>query len=162
MTVGLTNIAEAQSETLLLRTIAFIVLAALLLTLGLLASQHVLAAPSDVPFNVTSTVDAIDDSVGDGFCHTNPLGPAAGQCTLRAAIMEANVQTCPSVTIFVPSGTYTLTRPPAGPNGPDNGDLNLTAPPGGSDPLISIVGPGAGQARRPAESELAAGLKPRR
>jgi len=36
-------------------------------------------------FNVNSTVDAVDQEPGDGVCLT-----AAGSCTLRAAIMEAN------------------------------------------------------------------------
>src|SRR5688572_2342419 len=38
-------------------------------------------------FVVTSPVDAVDDNVGDGVCATS-----AGDCTLRAAIQEANAQ----------------------------------------------------------------------
>jgi CSLREA domain-containing protein len=36
-------------------------------------------------FTVTSTIDAVDAVPGDGVCAT-----AANQCTLRAAIQEAN------------------------------------------------------------------------
>ena len=67
----------------------------MLVIVALVASQHAVAAPSDIPFNVTTTVDDIDDNPGNGVCHTNPLGPAAGLCTLRAAVMEANRVSAP-------------------------------------------------------------------
>ena len=54
-------------------------------------------------FTVDSTADAEDANPGDGVCAT-----AAGPCTLRAAIQEANA--LPGLdTIVVPAGTYVLT-----------------------------------------------------
>ena len=53
-------------------------------------------------FAVDSTADAEDANPGDGVCAT-----AAGPCTLRAAIQEANA--LPGLdTIVVPAGTYVL------------------------------------------------------
>ena len=66
-------------------------------------------------FQVNSTVDAVDAILGDGRCET-----AAGACTLRAAVMEANASTrywAGLGTTFwpygieVPNGLYRLTLP---------------------------------------------------
>ena len=114
-----------------------------LFALGLPAAPRTLAAPSVVPFIVNSTLDVVDQTPADGFCRTDPLGPAAGACTLRAAVMEANAAGGPAVTIIVPSGMYTLIIPRDPADGPANGDLNLTTPAGGNAPVISIVGAGA-------------------
>ena len=103
---------------------------------AMLVTPRTLAAPSVVTFTVDTTLDLIDPDTSDGVC-------PVGSCSLRAAIMQANVITGPGVTINLPSGTYTLTRPaPPGANGADSGDLNLTKPPSGN-PIISIVGAGA-------------------
>jgi CSLREA domain-containing protein len=96
-----------------------------------------LAAPSSVTFTVNSTLDKIDDNAGDGDCHT-----ASGTCTLRAAVMEADMASGAGATIIVPAGIYTLTIPADVADGANNGDLNLTTP-ASADPLISIVGAGA-------------------
>src|SRR5262245_61926559 len=56
-------------------------------------------------YTVNSTVDAVDQAPGDGLCQT-----ALGECTLRAAIMEANASPGPDV-VQVPAGTYALTLP---------------------------------------------------
>ena len=69
---------------------------------------------------VDSTADAVDANPGDGACDDG-----AGNCTLRAAIMEANA-TAGAVAITLPAGTYTLTIAAAGPNGAETGDLNIT------------------------------------
>jgi len=53
-------------------------------------------------FTVDSTVDAVDANPGDGFCATG-----GGDCTLRAAIQEADALLGED-TIDVPAGTYTL------------------------------------------------------
>src|SRR5438270_3448401 len=53
---------------------------------------------------VNSTADEPDADPADGFCQT-----ASGDCTLRAAIMQANFATGPNM-ITVPSGLYLLTR----------------------------------------------------
>ncbi len=54
-------------------------------------------------FNVNSTLDASDASAGDGTCDDG-----SGNCTLRAAIEEANALGGADI-INVPAGTYTLT-----------------------------------------------------
>jgi CSLREA domain-containing protein len=54
-------------------------------------------------FTVDKAVDATDANPGDGVCDDG-----TGDCTLRAAIMEANASPGPD-TINVPPNTYTLT-----------------------------------------------------
>ena len=68
-------------------------------------------------FTVDTTSDAPDGNVGDGVCAT-----AAGECSLRAAVAEANDTTV--ATIEVPAGTYVLDNAV----GSDTGDLDLSAP----------------------------------
>ncbi len=83
-------------------------------------------------FTVNSTADAIDANPGDGVCAS-----AGGQCTLRAAIMEANA--LPGADdITLPAGTYTLTIPGADEYFDATGDLNI-----GEDLTITGAGPGA-------------------
>jgi hypothetical protein len=98
-----------------------------------------LAAPSAlaVTFTVNSTLDQPDDLTMPGTCHT-----AAGTCTLRAAVMQANRSSGAGATIVLPAGMYTLTIPAAGADGETNGDLNLTTPASGSPPIV-ITGAGA-------------------
>lgn len=68
--------------------------------IGLLAGVSPVDATT---FTVDSTADAQDATPGDGVCAT-----AAGTCTLRAAIQEANA--LPGLdSIVVPAGTYLLT-----------------------------------------------------
>jgi hypothetical protein len=115
-----------------------IIIRAALLTFALLAAPIVRA---DVVIDVDTADDLIDDNTGDGRCHT-----VADSCSLRAAIMQANHLSVPGVRINVPAGTYTLSLPPSGSDGEDNGDLNITAP--GSRPGrnrgITINGAGIG------------------
>src|SRR5712692_9745963 len=62
------------------------------------------AAAASLTFQVTTTTDAPDVSPGDGIC-----ADAAGQCTLRAAVQEADAQPSGSaITIMVPAGTFPL------------------------------------------------------
>jgi len=84
-------------------------------------------------FHVNSTLDKPDADIGDGVCQT-----AANTCTLRAAVMQANVVPG-STTIHLPAGTYTLTRLPIGDNGADTGDLNFASTAG----AITLIGAGA-------------------
>src|SRR4051812_2043041 len=56
-------------------------------------------------YQVDSTADAPDDTPGDDRCAT-----ANGDCTVRAAVMEANAN--PGSTIVIPAGLYRLTIPP--------------------------------------------------
>jgi len=112
-----------------------------LFTIGalLFVVRRTLAAPASVTFTVNSTADAVDDNPGNGICHT-----AAGACTLRAAIMEAD-ESNSDVTIDVPAGTYRLTILPIVPTDTiTSGDLNLT-PPLSGNPIITISGAGSGQ-----------------
>ena len=103
------------------------------------AMLAMLAAPGAlaVTFNLNSFLDQPDDLTIPGTCHT-----AAGTCTLRAAVMQANRTSGAGATINLPAGTYLLTIPAAGSNGETNGDLNLTAPAAGN-PVITITGVGA-------------------
>ena len=103
--------------------------------LALLAGigYHALVAPSALAATLTvdSTVDAPDASPGDGVCAT-----AAGECTLRAAIQEANA--LPGAdTVTVPAGTFTLSIPGAGEKDAATGDLDLYD-------VLTIIGAGAG------------------
>src|SRR3954464_6632382 len=92
------------------------------------------AAAQGVPqtFTVNSQTDATDSSP-DGNCSAVP--PAAGACTLRAAIQEANRNAVPD-TIVLPAGTYGLTVPTTAENAAADGDLDITAP-------VTINGAGA-------------------
>ncbi|HMM68022.1 MAG TPA: hypothetical protein PKC03_13875, partial [Dokdonella sp.] len=91
---------------------------------------------ADITYTVNSTLDQLDDDVLDGICHT-----AANTCTLRAAVMQANRVSAPAVTISLPAGTFTLTRPVTGSNDEQNGDLDFLTPVTGNA-VISVVGAG--------------------
>ncbi|MCA1733892.1 MAG: CSLREA domain-containing protein, partial [Acidobacteria bacterium] len=86
-------------------------------------------------FTVNSTVDAVDANPGDSLCAT----AAAGPCTLRAAIQEANaLNTFGGTTIHLPAGTYFLTLAGDNENSSATGDLDLAASNG-----VTIAGAGA-------------------
>lgn len=72
----------------------------------LLAGLFVSNVSAQDNFYVNSTLDDVDWLPGDGRCQT-----FTRRCTLRAAIMEANVGQ--GAEIILPAGTYTFTRPPA-------------------------------------------------
>jgi CSLREA domain-containing protein len=69
---------------------------------------------------VNSALDAVDAAPGNGICAT-----AASDCTLRAAVQEANALPGDDI-ISLPSGTYTLTLAGAGEDVAASGDLDLT------------------------------------
>ncbi|HHJ15442.1 MAG TPA: CSLREA domain-containing protein, partial [Gammaproteobacteria bacterium] len=72
------------------------------------------------PLTVDSTTDAVDASPGDGTC-----ADVDGNCTLRAAINEANA--CAGAdSIVLPAGTYPLTIPGLNENAAMTGDLDIT------------------------------------
>lgn len=105
-----------------------------------LAALAGLGAPAGLfalTFNVNSTADIIDANLGDGLCVA-----VGGGCTLRAAVMQANVAGGVGATIVLPAGTYLLYIPVLGSDGDWEGDLNLTTPASGN-PAIQIVGSGA-------------------
>src|SRR5262249_24926318 len=94
---------------------------------AILAALAGWTAPGDAlaaNFTVTQTADAGDVTPGDGACDASPISGV--QCTLRAAIQEANALGGGPHTIPLPANHYTLTR-----TGTDdtalNGDLDITA-----------------------------------
>jgi CSLREA domain-containing protein len=87
-----------------------------------LASTVLLSAPvgGGSGFVVDSEADAVDAQPGDGVCATE-----AGECTLRAAIQEANASGQPT-RIDVPAGLYVLSLEGRGEDMSATGDLDLT------------------------------------
>ena len=81
------------------RTVRRLIVAGTAVLLIVLASSGTAGAATLV---VDSTVDAVDDNPGNGVCATS-----GGQCTLRAAIEEANALAGDD-TITLPGGTYTV------------------------------------------------------
>jgi CSLREA domain-containing protein len=72
-------------------------------------------------FTVNSTADAVDATPGNGLCETsNP-----GECTLRAAIMEANALAQQDV-VVLPAGHYVLTLSTPDEDANAGGDLDVT------------------------------------
>ncbi len=115
-----------------------VLVAAMVATSSLLATRNAVAGVTfTVTFTVNSTLDQPDDLTVPGTCHT-----AAGTCTLRAAVMQANRSGGAAPRILLPAGLYPLTIPIAGPDDDDSGDLNLYQVPG-SNPVVDIVGAGA-------------------
>ncbi|MEM8532164.1 MAG: choice-of-anchor Q domain-containing protein [Chloroflexota bacterium] len=95
--------------------VSFLILLALVFG-ALLAVTPVQAAT----FTVTSNLDMVDTQPGDGVCATS-----LANCTLRAAIQEANLSAGPD-TIVLPADTYTLTRTVnPGSNDVVGGDLDV-------------------------------------
>lgn len=108
--------------------------------IGLLFVFCCACATAQQTFSVNTTSDSIDDNVGDGTCHT-----AAGTCSLRAAVMQANRATGADAIIQLPAGTYTLGIVPIGDDFDSSGDLNFTATTSGT--TIRLVGAGAATTR---------------
>ena len=90
----------------------------LFLLLGPITGALLPATGLAADFTVNSDADVVDDIAGDGICAT-----AAGFCTVRAAVQEANALAGVD-TISIPDGTYYL----AGAAGEDlsaEGDLDI-------------------------------------
>lgn len=87
-------------------------------------------------FTVDSTADAVDSNPGDGVCAT-----AAGACTLRAAIQEANALESDD-TVVLPTGTFALTLTGAGEDAAATGDLDVLCT-AASCGTLAIAGAGA-------------------
>ncbi|MCP3933882.1 MAG: CSLREA domain-containing protein, partial [Actinomycetia bacterium] len=83
-------------------------------------------------FVVNSTTDARDDVPGDGTCSTS-----IGECTLRAAVMEANAFPGDD-RIVLPEGTFTITIL-ASDNDALSGDLDIDDANG----AVTVIGQGA-------------------
>lgn len=82
-------------------------------------------AQQNVVFEVTVEQDGVDAAPGDGTCAT-----AAGDCTLRAAVQEANLSTS-YVRIRLGTGDYQLTIAGAGEDNAATGDLDIKNPDNG-------------------------------
>ncbi len=115
-------------------------LAALALALAVVFAQVAFgigSAAAASTFNVNSTADRVDLSPGNGVCATGNLVGGAPECTLRAAVQEANAL-AGTDTINIPAGTYTLARSPVRRRiAAATGDLDLTD-------SVTIAGAGAG------------------
>ena len=86
-------------------------------------------------FTVNSQSDIVDQTIGDGSCDTgNTVGPDP-ECTLRAAIQEANASAIDDITL--PGGTYTLSIGSSGEDAAAAGDLDISS-------TVTITGAGAG------------------
>lgn len=85
---------------------------------------------------VNSRVDAVDANPGDGICETT----VPGQCTLRAAVIEANALPGPDLIRFRIDGRFPLTVPGAGEDTSFTGDLDVTED-------VTVVGRGATRTR---------------
>ncbi|NJM41153.1 MAG: CSLREA domain-containing protein [Anaerolineae bacterium] len=82
-------------------------------------------------FTVNSTLDRTDISPGDGVCRT----ATAGQCTLRAAIQEANALPGADI-INLPAGVYELQLSGVNQDLDTTNDFDIRAP-------VTIMGAGA-------------------
>jgi CSLREA domain-containing protein len=90
-------------------------IAALLATLAY--GVPAMAQTGGPTYTVNTTTDAPDASSTDGLCKT-----AAGTCSLRAAVAQANLTTGAQIT--VPAGTYLLNNTV----GTDTGDIDIKKP----------------------------------
>jgi CSLREA domain-containing protein len=100
---------------------------------GSILAAAVPASAAAGTFVVTTTTDQPDSAPGDGTC-----GSAAGECTLRAAVMEANAAPDNNtISLEAPApAVYELTVTGAGEDGAAIGDLDL-----GTDMTIAGRGP---------------------
>lgn len=109
---------------------------AVLVGLGCVAGASAQIAQAET-FVVNSTADLPVAKIGEHVCITR-----ADTCTLRAAVMEANIDGGKNK-IVLPAGHYRLTIPPsteagfAGPSNASSGDLAI------EDGTLTIVGAGA-------------------
>jgi CSLREA domain-containing protein len=97
--------------------LAFLIGLFLCLILGFISIRPSQASAS---FVVNSFLDEPDANQGDSICASTP----SGQCTLRAAIMEANLL-LGAETIVLPAGTYTLTITDTSGSEDSVGDLDI-------------------------------------
>ena len=118
-----------------------------LILLSLIAVAVLTVRPWQVSFAATFTVDSTADSsdinAGDGICDDG-----AGNCTLRAAIEEANASAGHDAVHFsIGSGIQTITPSSSLPVITDSVTIDGTSQPGFSGtPVIELDGSGAGSA----------------
>ena len=100
-------------------------LLALLFAAVLALPVHRVLAQDPNTIIVNRTEDFVDAAPGNGLCDADPNDKVL-QCTLRAAIMEANALP-DAQTILVPSGGYRLTIAGKDENNSRTGDLDITS-----------------------------------
>lgn len=93
-------------------------------------------ARADNVFTVNTVADLIDDNTADGVCHTT-----AGNCSLRAAIMQSNHPAAGVTSIHLPAGTYKISRPRDFVDDETVGNFDLNPPSGVNQTLILGAGP---------------------
>lgn len=89
-------------------------------TVFLTAAVLLMVCPAMGQFTVNVLVDSQDASPGDGVC-----ADAGGNCSLRAAVMEANATAGPN-DIFLPAGDYLFTLEGDFEDACATGDLDIT------------------------------------
>lgn len=105
----------------------FLTLLLLICGLALLGKSATHAAGG---FTVNTTTDAVDANIGNGVCATS-----SGECSLRAAIQEANASFV-AETITLSAGTYKLTIEGSDEESAVTGDLDILS-------TITIQGSGS-------------------
>lgn len=96
--------------------------------------------PETITYAVNLTGDTPDANVGDGACDIYPATDGL-QCTLRAAIQEANA-TDKWGAILLPAGTYRLAIPGSLEDDAASGDLDINGPHlaiSGAGPALTII-----------------------
>lgn len=76
-------------------------------------------------FTVNFLTDDPDLQPGDNLCDALPIA-GGSQCSLRAAVQEANAHTEPTI-IVIPSGSFPIRRSGAEDDTGESGDLDITA-----------------------------------
>lgn len=129
--------------------LACLVLGSLVVGVALVNPRH---GNADTTFVVNSTLDAVDADLLDNACDSD-LEEAGDQCTLRAAVQQAN-SLDGADTIELPAGSYVLKIPVtnrtqgAGGGGPDTGSA------GDLDIMSDLTIQGAGAADTIIDSAL--------
>jgi hypothetical protein len=88
-----------------------------------------------ITFTVNTTSDVPDVLPGDGVCEATE---GMGDCSVRAATMEADANSDPSITIVVPPGMYKLTIPAVNPEDSSHGSIKIYR-------SMTIIGAGSSQ-----------------
>ncbi len=102
--------------------------------------RAVTIAPVDGAMEVNSTADVDDLDLLDSTCDTGNTVGGDPECTLRAAIQQANYSPGQDV-LLLPAGTYTLTQGGIGENAALSGDLDITGDLTlyGAGPALTVV-----------------------
>ncbi len=108
-----------------MRSIIRIVLVSFLLPAlfaSLVVLTHARTPMAGIIFTVNSSADLPDAAAGDGVCEATP---GMGDCTLRAATMEANTSSDFTIKINLPAGIYNLVIPAIDPEDDAHGSIKI-------------------------------------